>query len=272
MSARIIVPEALLAPLRAAARATRHEPPTEQVLSSPGELCPSRDVERFHAALIAELSRHGYAVIGGFDPQTRFITTALIADVLGGASGTAAGPLGGEVTTVVTSSVFDHNLAWHTDSTSWEEPNRWQVLSLVRPDDRGRPAPTSVLRWDDILDTLPTETVEVLKTDTYGWREQFAELPPLVAPILGSAPRWLRPALARHLEGQDGTAIATLASTIASAEQSAELELTESCILVFDNHAVLHRGPHLDPDGGRTIVRMKLGGRVGDLVWATASG
>lgn len=238
--------------------------PIEQVRLDIVVDSPAVVVTDFQAVLLAALHSHGYAEVVGISPQTRYVATALIADLLGGLTGAPPGPLGGELTTVVTSSFFDHNLAWHTDSTSWELPNRWQILALLEPDSRGRPAPTSILPWSAVIPALDEDTVRVLAATTVGWREQFADLHPFAAPILGTPPRWLRPALPRYLADPHGPTVA-LAKAIAEATEYVDVEVSESSIVIFDNTAVLHRGPHLEPDGGRTIIRLKLGGRIGSL-------
>lgn len=265
MSVEVPLPGSISASLDKIARTGQSLPPTDQVMSTPGSACPAEMVAKFRESLLEKLEQHGYAVVVDVLPEARYIATALIAEVLGGLNGGPAGALGGEITTVVTSSFFDHNLAWHTDSTSWELPNRWQILTLVQPDSLGRPAPTSVLPWTPVLTRIGAGAVDELRSTKLGWREQFPDLPPLSAPVLGSPPRWLRPALGRHLNSNEDGPLPKLAAAIAESEEFAQVDVSESSIVVFDNHAVLHRGPHLDPDGGRTIIRLKLGGKVGDL-------
>jgi hypothetical protein len=225
----------------------------------------------FAEELRAAMDSHGIAHVVDIDPPNRYLACALATTSLGGLSGTPPGPLGGEMTTVVTSSVFDHNLAWHTDSTSWEVPNRWQILCLIQPDQWKRPAPTTLLPWSRVLESVSDAAADELARVSYPWREQFPALRPLTAPILGDPPRWLRPALASSLSGPDASPTPQLAEidrAITGATDYVDIELTLSSILVFDNHAVLHRGPHLDPDGGRSLIRLKLGGLVGDLALA----
>lgn len=265
MSAEVSLPSTVGAIIEEIVRTSPPSSPTKQVLMPLLNHCPADGMATFTTSLLAALDRHGYAVIIDVAPVARFVTTALIANVLGGLQGAPPGPLGGEITTVITSSFFDHNLAWHTDSTSWELPNRWQTLTLVEPDSLRRPAPTSILPWSSLLSVIGSEAAHELRHTEFGWREQFPDLPPLSAPVLGTAPRWLRPALGRHLDQGDRGALLELCAAIAESEDFAQVDVSESSIVVFDNHAVLHRGPHLDPDGGRTILRLKLRGRVGDL-------
>src|SRR4051794_3308045 len=110
-----------------------------------------REAMAFVDQLRRRLRMSKYAEVVGIDERCRYGATAAVAVALGGLTGNPPGPLGGELTEVVTSTVYDHNLAWHTDSTSWERPNRWQILTLVTPDGMGRSAPTSVLPWTTVL-------------------------------------------------------------------------------------------------------------------------
>lgn len=242
-------------------------PPAEAVR---GAAVPVPDSEGrvFIHDLENRLRQDKYVEVLDVDEQCRYGATAAIAAALGGLTGAQSGPLGGELTEIVTSTTFDHNLAWHTDSTSWERPNRWQVLTLIRPDELRRPAPTSILPWSTVLCAVSAESARTLGATTFGWRDQFPALTPLSAPILGQFPRWLRPALGRHLEAGGESRcepLVELSEAIGAATNFVDAELTTTSILVFDNHAVLHRGPHLDPDGGRAVLRLKLGGVVGDL-------
>lgn len=204
----------------------------------------------------------------GFAPCRRYELTGAVARMLGGIHDIPSGPLGGELTTVITSTTYDHNLAWHTDSTSWLRPNRWQILTLVTADKDGRAAPTSILPWASVIKKLAhnPDCMEALSRQVYPWREQFSGLPPLEAPIFGPYPRWLRPALSPYVDSNgrfSEVELDMLADAIASNDEYGEVELSKDAILIFDNHAVLHRGPHLSPDGGRTIVRVKVGGATG---------
>lgn len=206
------------------------------------------------------------AMVTGFSPAQRLHVTAMLAMALGGIRSAGIGPLGGEVTLVETKAVLDHNLQWHTDSTSWKVPNRWQILTLLTPDRYGRPAPTGLLAWAAVAARLKPETSARLSTERYSWRTQFPTLPPLSAPVLGQANRWLIPALAEHRVGGrslSDRALAELESVIVASSDTLSVELAEDRILVFDNHRVLHRGPSLDPDGGRTLLRVKVSGHVG---------
>ncbi|WP_216916705.1 TauD/TfdA family dioxygenase [Nocardia noduli] len=204
-------------------------------------------------------------VVTGFPPRWRLHVTAMLATALGGIRSTETGPLGGAVTLVETKAVLDHNLRWHTDSTSWEIPNRWQILTLLTPDRYGRPAPTGLLTWAAVIAALTPETAARLSTERYSWRTQFPMLTPLSAPVLGQANRWLIPALAEHRvagKSLSDRALAELEAVILASSETSSVELAEDRILVFDNHRVLHRGPSLAPDGGRTLLRVKVGGHV----------
>lgn len=245
---------------------TDHTPNAEiavrcQVLGSPG--VDEEYVKKFSNELSSALQTMSCTVVSGFESQLRYAVMSLVSSLLGGLSGTISGRLGGEVTEVVTSNILDHNQAWHTDSTSWSVPNRWQILALVTPDRFGRAAPTSILRWTNVLDRLGG-IAQQLSTRKLAWRQQFPELPPLEAPILGHPPRWLRPALAPYLDDSgrfDDLALDAIDRAIRGAHDWFDCEITRSTLLVFDNYAVLHRGPKLEPDGGRTVLRIKLGGR-----------
>lgn len=233
---------------------------------------PASDIKEFRRHLLERLDRFGYATVEFVDVDQRFIVSSLIADCLGGLTGMVDGPLGGELTEVETRAAFDHNLAWHTDSTSWEVPNRWQVLVLIRPDRWCRLAPTAILPLSRVLPCIPESVQRLLRRHKYPWRQQFPDLVPIEAPILGTVPRWLRPALVEQFETQDMIADAALnkfAEAIKQAQDYIDVELGENRVLVFDNHKVLHRGPHLKPDGGRTVLRLKVGGYVGELAVPT---
>ncbi|MFF5032233.1 Fe(II)-2OG oxygenase family protein [Nocardia salmonicida] len=235
-----------------------------EFLGAAADRLAGHDIAEFTRALTTTLTEHSVCTVTGFEPRHRLPVTALIAAALGGVKSTWIGPLGGEITTVQTKAVLDHNLEWHTDSTSWTVPNRWQILTLLTPDRLGRPAPTGLLRWSDIITRLPADAVRRLSTRQYSWRAQFPALPALSAPILGTANRWLIPALDPHRTWDAPTDLDLyeLETTIKSAPGAVQVELTASHILVFDNHRMLHRGPSLNPDGGRTLVRVKVGGHV----------
>lgn len=224
------------------------------------------DVARFAAGLRAALAGPSRsALVTDFPPGRNTTVTALVAALLGETGYASCEPIGGPVSVVTSGARLRHDQAWHTDSTPWARPNRWTVLGLLRQDPRHRRAPTGVLPWtavDRDWDPGPSATAELSGT-ALSWRTAFPGLPALTAPVRAAAPRWMRPAVEAVRGGlPPGTAAAldALDRRLSAVTGWYEAVVEPGTVLVFDNHAALHRGPEFHEPSRRTLLRIKVSG------------
>lgn len=172
--------------------------------------------------------------------------------------------LGGPASAVPTGGIDRYEQAWHTDSTPWATPNRWSILGMLREDPALRDAPTALLPWH-LLEPAWKDDAAVsaaLRWHQFSWRDQYTALPKLMAPIRGDVPRWFRPALAHLIDGPADPidACSAVDEALRRATTWYEAVVTPQQVLVFDNHAVLHRGPAVKDLSARTLLRLKVDG------------
>ncbi|PBC70237.1 hypothetical protein BX265_7633 [Streptomyces sp. TLI_235] len=197
-------------------------------------------------------------------PGLMLAVVSVLGDLLGRHDHPASATLGGPVSEVPTGGVDRYEQTWHTDSTPWALPNRWTILGLLREDPELHEPATSVLPWafvdEDRADggVLPS----VLRHEEVSWRTRYPGLAPLHAPVRGEVPRWFRPALDAFLTGGTPGAAAgrELERRLAAVPQWYEAVVAPARVLVFDNHAALHRGPAIPRPSARTLLRFKVGG------------
>lgn len=228
--------------------------------AGPGEML------RIREALTTLLGNSGGAILlTGFAPREMEAVAHATAKRLGHADYAASALMGGYRSEVVGSPSVPAQHAWHTDSTPWARPNRWTILGLLEgaQDPSGA---TCILPWSsvDLVGRIGRDALDALIHECVPWRAQFPQLPPFQAPILGTAPRWFRPALQPLLDapgsGRVAAAVAKLAEELASASYWLEAVIEPGTLLIFDNHAVLHRGP-ASSDERRRLLRLKVEGR-----------
>ncbi|TFC80059.1 hypothetical protein E3O45_02645 [Cryobacterium sp. TMS1-20-1] len=174
--------------------------------------------------------------------------------------------LGGAFTIVRSGLGHRHDQAWHTDSTPWRQPNVLTLLGQVHIAAGMEPPATGLLPIASIEQRLALDpaALHVLRTQAIPWRRNFPHLPQFSAPILAvDVPRWvgsvihdLRPELAPDML----RAIAVLEGTL-DGLPAVEATVRPGELVMFGNMANLHRGPKIDQDYERRLVRVKLGGR-----------
>lgn len=172
--------------------------------------------------------------------------------------------IGGTVSHVVSGAGHRHDQSWHTDSTAWVDPNRYSVLGLVA----GR------LTGQESTDLLPVETLAravavdpaaaaALASEPITWRRNFPYLAALDAPILADpVTRWVWPVVEEEMKGAP-EALRRGAALVASLLNELPFHraiVSATQVLVFDNWRALHRGPHLERDAGRELIRIKVTG------------
>jgi hypothetical protein len=226
---------------------------------------------KFHAtgdfvpALRATLSGAAHSVVVTYsDPRQVVKVVSLLGALLGEVTYAASPTLGGPASAVPTGGIDRYEQAWHTDSTPWTAPNRWSVLGLLREDLALRNAPTSILPWS-ALDAGLREDAEVwqaLRGRRFYWRGQYPGLPQLSAPIDGDVPRWFRPALAPLIDDPARRVAVCHAvdETLRRVTSWYEAAVGPGRVLIFDNRAVLHRGPAVRQPSHRTLLRLKVDG------------
>jgi hypothetical protein len=189
---------------------------------------------------------------------------SMVGDLLGRYDLPAGATLGGPVSEVPTGGPDRYEQSWHTDSTPWLLPNRWTVLGLLREDPALHEPATGVLPWSLVDehweggDALPA----ALRQEEVSWRERYPQLEPLHAPVRGTVPRWFRPALDTFLCSGTPAAVAgrELERRLAAVPRWHEAVVAPTRVLVFDNHAALHRGPAIARPSARTLLRFKVDG------------
>jgi hypothetical protein len=230
-----------------------------------GFLAAFRGAEDFISALGTTLTGAARSVIVTYaDPQQVVETVSLLGALLGDVTYAASPALGGPASAVPTGGIDRYEQAWHTDSTPWLIPNRWSILGLLREDPRLKDAPTSILPWSTLGAEWRgnAELQEALRTHPFSWRENYPGLPPLSAPIWGDVPRWFWPTLAKLTGDPAGRAAVCRAvdDTLRRATRWYEAIVSPGRVLIFDNHAALHRGPAVRELSSRTLLRLKVAG------------
>jgi hypothetical protein len=204
------------------------------------------------------------AVVTYSDPRRVVEVVSLLGALLGDVTYAASPTLGGPASAVPTGGIDRYEQAWHTDSTPWTVPNRWSVLGLLREDPALPDAPTSILPWSALLEGwhLDAGLLRALHGHRLSWREQYPALPPLSAPILGDVPRWFRPALADLIDdpARRVAECHALDDALRHVTSWYETVIAPGRVLIFDNHAALHRGPAVREPSPRTLLRLKTDG------------
>jgi hypothetical protein len=198
------------------------------------------------------------------DPGLTLAVVSVLGDLLGRHDHPVSATLGGPVSEVPTGGIDRYEQTWHTDSTPWVLPNRWTILGLLREDPTLHEPATSLLPWafvdEDWADggALPP----ALRHEAVSWRARYPQLAPLHAPVRGEVARWFRPALDAFLAGGTPAAAAgrELDRRLAAVPRWYEAVVAPARVLIFDNHAALHRGPAIPRPSTRTLLRFKVGG------------
>lgn len=190
---------------------------------------------------------------------------AALAAWIGPAPDSVHEDLGGTVTIVRSGLGHRDDQKWHTDSTPWWRPNAMTLLGQVHLAP-GLSAPATELLPLATVDDAMSEhsaALHTLRSTPVPWRRNFPDRRPFGAPILAlDIPRWVGSVLT-ELEGEFGAefqnAVDVFRSTIdAMAPVRAVVE--PGRLLMFDNRANLHRGPSIEQDVERRLIRIKLGG------------
>jgi hypothetical protein len=227
----------------------------------------SADISGFRESLIAHLrGSDGAILLTGFSANQMEVVAHATATRLGHTDYATSVLIGGYRSEVVGSPAVPAEYAWHTDSTPWVRPNRWTILGLLEGPSEPSGA-TCILPWSTVVlnGRIGRGALDALMHDGVPWRAQFPDLPPIQAPVLGAVRRWFRPALQSllHAPGSSpvAAAVAVLAEELAGASRWLEAVIEPGTLLIFDNHAVLHRGPTAS-DERRRLLRLKVEGRA----------
>jgi hypothetical protein len=177
------------------------------------------------------------------------------------------GDIGGTVSHVVSGAGHRHDQSWHTDSTPWQEPNRYSALGLlsgVGTDDQS----TDLLALNSLqqrLVAVDPAAWMALQTEPIEWRHNFPHLANLQAPVFGpQKPRWVWPVLMEQMD-EFSPALRRGVGLVARLVNEVPYDspvVTMSKLLVFDNGRMLHRGPHLEESSGRELIRVKVAGKA----------
>jgi hypothetical protein len=198
------------------------------------------------------------------DPRYVSAVVSLLGVLLGDVDYSPESALGGPASVVSTGRVGQHEEWWHTDSTAWRTPNRWTILGLLRDDPNLLDSATSVLPWAEIERKWRGDPVmlEQLAHRAFPWRREYPHLAPISAPICGEVVRWFRPALSDYID--DLTlrvdACHALDEMLKTSSQWYDAVVAPTRVLVFDNHAALHRGPAVKEQSCRLLIRLKVSG------------
>jgi hypothetical protein len=191
--------------------------------------------------------------------------TALLAAWMGPAPESVHEDLGGTVTIVRSGSGHRDDQQWHTDSTPWWRPNAMTLLGQVHLAE-GQRAPATELLPLSIVDLAMANypsALTTLRSIAVPWRRNFPDRRQFAAPILSfDPPRWVGSVLAdltKELPRNLATAVETFRSAIAELPPVRAI-VEPGQLLIFDNRANLHRGPKIEQDLERRLIRIKLGG------------
>lgn len=173
--------------------------------------------------------------------------------------------LGGTVTIVRSGLGHRDDQKWHTDSTPWIRPNAMTLLGQVHLA-HGFEAPATELlplsQVDDVMAQHPA-ALHALRSTPAPWRSNFPTRRQFSAPVLSlDSPRWVGSVLA-DLEGnltEDFQDAVDQFRRAIDAMPPVRAVVAPGQLLMFDNRANLHRGPSIEPDLERRLVRIKLGG------------
>ena len=223
------------------------------------------------ARVLAEGVRRAFGAHMQFSYPSRagalHATTALAAWI-GLEPGSVHEDLGGTVTIVRSGLGHRDDQKWHTDSTPWLRPNAMTLLGQVHLAD-GFEAPSTELlplgTVDEAMAEHP-EVLHILRSTPVPWRRNFPDRRQLSAPILSlDPPRWVGSVLADlgdEISVELRDAVTVFKKTI-DALLPVRAVVEPGRLLMFDNRANLHRGPNIEQNFERRLVRIKLGGEPG---------
>jgi len=195
-------------------------------------------------------------------------TPMLLASVVAGWMGLLPSAMhadiGGTVSHVVSGAGHRHDQSWHTDSTAWDDPNQYSILGLVAGRPTGRES-TDLLPVASLARGIEADpgAVAALCGETIAWRRNFPHLPALDVPIFAdSVTRWVWPVVETELETASDNLRrgARLVARLVNELPFHRPVVSARQLLVFDNWRALHRGPHLEKDAGRELIRIKVAG------------
>jgi len=174
--------------------------------------------------------------------------------------------IGGTVSHVTSGAGHRHDQSWHTDSTAWNEPNRYSVLGLLQGAGASDQA-TDLLALACLRPGLADDPAAwaALQTEPIPWRRNFPHLPGLAAPVFATPhPRWVWPVveeLMDELSENLQRGVTSVERLINQVPYHSPV-VTRSRLLVFNNGQMLHRGPHLEESSGRELIRIKVAGQA----------
>lgn len=191
--------------------------------------------------------------------------TALLAAWIGFDPAAVHEDLGGTVTIVRSGLGHRDDQKWHTDSTPWRRPNRLTLLGQVHLAEGFEAPATELLPLavaEEALSAHP-DALHVLRSMPVPWRRNFPDRPQLGAPILSiDLPRWVGSVLEQcinDLPAELQAAVGVFRSTIDTLPP-VKAVVEPGQLLIFDNHANLHRGPNIEQVLERRLIRIKIGG------------
>jgi hypothetical protein len=173
--------------------------------------------------------------------------------------------LGGTVTIVRSGLGHRDDQKWHTDSTPWWRPNAMTMLGQIHLA-AGFDAPATELLPLGVVDAAMADypgALHTLRSTPVPWRRNFPDRRQFSAPILSlDLPRWVGSVLADladELPGGVSEAVDIFSRTI-EVLPPVRAVVEPGRLLMFDNRANLHRGPRIEQDLERQLIRIKLGG------------
>jgi len=191
--------------------------------------------------------------------------TAALAAWIGLAPDSVHEKLGGTVTIVRSGLGHRDDQKWHTDSTPWWRPNAMTLLGHIHLA-AGFDAPATELLPLGVVDAAMADhpaALHTLRSTSVPWRRNFPDRRQFSAPILSlDLPRWVGSVLvdlADKLPSEFRDAVDIFSETI-DALPPLRAIVEPGVLLMFDNRANLHRGPRIERDLERQLIRIKLGG------------
>lgn len=191
--------------------------------------------------------------------------TAALAAWIGLAPGSVHEKLGGTVTIVRSGLGHRDDQKWHTDSTPWWRPNAMTLLGQIHLA-AGFDAPATELLPLGVVDAAMADypaALHTLRSTPVPWRRNFPDRRQFSAPILSlDLPRWVGSVLADLADELPAGVreAADIFSATIDALPPVRAVVEPGRLLMLDNRANLHRGPRIEQDLERQLIRIKLGG------------
>ncbi len=190
---------------------------------------------------------------------------AALAAWIGPAAESVHEDLGGTVTIVRSGLGHRDDQKWHTDSTPWRRPNAMTLLGQVHLAS-GMTAPATELLPLSAVDKAMVQhpqALHTLRSKSVPWRRNFPHRHQFSAPILSvDQPRWVGSVLTdleEELTDELRNAV-EIFRTVIDAMPPVQATVEPGRLLIFDNRANLHRGPNIEQNFERRLIRIKLGG------------